>query len=1648
MTYDEFLNFFNDFKKIKSFAGKIKFADQNLQRIGSGSGRIVYDIDGEKVLKLAKNTKGVAQNEVESGIGTRYDTQNIVTKVFEYDENGAWLISEKAKKVNEKRIKKLTGIPSLNDLFYYLKNFESQNKGGRAIFSQAPEIKEQLSEIEFVNDLLDLMNNYNVTSGDLSRPSTYGEVLRDGQPSIVVTDYGLSDEVYNSHYSPQRKQNYRLYELYQYADGNDDILSQADGGEDIRKSMWALIPYDVGDGAGVMNEDFIEFVSNRDYYPNKPLEAMPIMVERFHECVNNLKETLNKAPNKKKFYENLLKLQEYLIKQGFYDRDRLESETVSLNEDELKSASLNREYATQLADAFVKKMNLGGFKFLGGEGNGVAFQLNDGRVLKITTDVCEADAGMKISRVHQPKTIGGVYNVYKIHDTQQNKAAFILIEEFIGGQNPSEFHRLYNIPNKIREELSGDLMYLLVKKKTQKTSPIQGGLEVYPQLAQEILDGNPDAPVSPEDRKKAYDFFMGLYAIKNELIELEIKSNDFNNFNNLGYRNGVLTYFDVGGCFVPEPEFSPEDVIALPENAQQLDEDYDVDIANSIANQIATKLGVNNPKNIGSGKFGVAYDIGNDKILKITKDNSEAAENLYLIGKQLNYIAQPYGVFKVTSKNFEIPETYAIILEKLQTSPEIQRLYERIDFAFDKILDVGIPDVIEHYLGDWDNPYVDKNKINSYLKKNPQDAEFFGGLLRIAEETRELKIQSMDYLNWHNLGYKKNGVLAFFDVGFGNPSLEPHGAETIEVSEDSTSLYSTPTTVGRDDNPVYNQNNLPPSIDNDLDANTAMYEGKKSYMPNSKTVTVKKKCKLGGLGHTSVACNQGDISNLELGKINEGLIPQCRTFWAWVSPNNEFIEVPKLRHQDYIMNVYGDKGDLDYGEVFNQALKDGWVRVIFEYNPDRFMGSLSINGYDKSRVKSVFKEMFFDLVKYGYNVIYLQYENPEGVDSFSTRDAEGKAKMINYIFENINEDIDASEARDDESSLQTILNGKRNIALIGLSNPLIKEKVINAGLNIINVHQTDHPSSIETSIVYRDGHEKQANKLHDFMKSRGGYVNDRTPQEAYIIGKLLEYSDESILQYVNRIYKKLPNGGYVHRSDDELNKFNNQQITLIPSEDDVYKYYMNVDENEKSNIFVKNKIMTEVKLMSLQELPFKQEIQQLGGKIYSVGGAVRDEFLGKESKDLDILITGIPMDKLEQILSKYGRVDAVGKSFGILKFKPKGATEDIDIAIPRTEKPTGGGGHRGFEVSSDHALPIEKDLERRDFTINTIAKDIDGNIVDPYGGQKDLQDKIIRVVNPEAFSDDPLRMLRAVQFASRFGFTIEPETMKMIQDNAERIKEIPPERILTEFDKIVKGGNKLTGAFLLKQTGLLRNIFGKDLGILVGQNVWENVKTMGEFIYLLSHNLVENPAEFYKNRLKGDIDTYKEIRALQLAFESGEATNLVEARSIAHNMYVISPQSLQSNIIPKVIKTAAQELLSGKYPKTIGELAVNGNDLMSLGLQGKQIGNTLKMMLLKIYSGGVINKKEDLLALTSQNKKNLNESYLKHTWNVNGEDVDINFFIKKYDEWNHRGGGAGYTDPSKESVLEFLQNNYEDFSHDEVLNHELFWALTDREVLN
>ncbi len=220
------------------------------------------------------------------------------------------------------------------------------------------------------------------------------------------------------------------------------------------------------------------------------------------------------------------------------------------------------------------------------------------------------------------------------------------------------------------------------------------------------------------------------------------------------------------------------------------------------------------------------------------------------------------------------------------------------------------------------------------------------------------------------------------------------------------------------------------------------------------------------------------------------------------------------------------------------------------------------------------------------------------------------------------------------------------------------------------------------------------------------------------------------------------------------------------------------------------------------------------GQLYEVGGAVRDSLIPgqPESKDIDLLVTGIPFQELLAILSRFGRADLVGRSFGVIKFtqyaKGDMPAETFDFVLPRKEISTGSG-HRDFEVDFDHRLQVEDDLGRRDFTINAIARNVvNGELIDPYGGQADLKAHVIRVAFPNSFREDPLRMLRAVQFAARFNFEIEPATYVSLRENVALIQTVSAERIAEELNKLLVQADKpSTGFLLMQRVGMLKFIF-------------------------------------------------------------------------------------------------------------------------------------------------------------------------------------------------------------------------------------------------
>jgi len=193
-----------------------------------------------------------------------------------------------------------------------------------------------------------------------------------------------------------------------------------------------------------------------------------------------------------------------------------------------------------------------------------------------------------------------------------------------------------------------------------------------------------------------------------------------------------------------------------------------------------------------------------------------------------------------------------------------------------------------------------------------------------------------------------------------------------------------------------------------------------------------------------------------------------------------------------------------------------------------------------------------------------------------------------------------------------------------------------------------------------------------------------------------------------------------------------------------------------------------------------------GGRAYFVGGYVRDRLMNccGESPDIDVEVHGILPDKLKEILSAYGEPLSVGSSFGI--YTVRGA--DIDVAMPRTETATGRG-HRDFETFVDPFLGTKKAAMRRDFTINAMMEDIlTGEIIDHFGGRDDLEKGIIRHVNDISFPEDPLRVLRAAQFAARFEFTVAPETLELCRGID--LSSLPGERIEGEMKKALLKSRK------------------------------------------------------------------------------------------------------------------------------------------------------------------------------------------------------------------------------------------------------------------
>ena len=243
-------------------------------------------------------------------------------------------------------------------------------------------------------------------------------------------------------------------------------------------------------------------------------------------------------------------------------------------------------------------------------------------------------------------------------------------------------------------------------------------------------------------------------------------------------------------------------------------------------------------------------------------------------------------------------------------------------------------------------------------------------------------------------------------------------------------------------------------------------------------------------------------------------------------------------------------------------------------------------------------------------------------------------------------------------------------------------------------------------------------------------------------------------------------------------------------------------------------------------------ISESGNESYVIGGYVRDLILGRKSKDIDIVTLGSGIELAKKVANKL-KVKKVSyfKNFGTAML----ISDDLDIEFVGARKESYQRNSRNPIVENG---TLEDDQNRRDFTINALAislnKDNYGELIDPFNGVSDIENKIITTpLDPDiTYSDDPLRMLRAIRFASQLDFTISEESITSITKNKERISIISKERIAEELNKILLSAIPSTGFLLLDETGLLELIF-PELCALKGVDVVEGMAHKDNFCHTL-----------------------------------------------------------------------------------------------------------------------------------------------------------------------------------------------------------------------
>ena len=424
------------------------------------------------------------------------------------------------------------------------------------------------------------------------------------------------------------------------------------------------------------------------------------------------------------------------------------------------------------------------------------------------------------------------------------------------------------------------------------------------------------------------------------------------------------------------------------------------------------------------------------------------------------------------------------------------------------------------------------------------------------------------------------------------------------------------------------------------------------------------------------------------------------------------------------------------------------------------------------------------------------------------------------------------------------------------------------------------------------------------------------------------------------------------------------------------------------------------KLISiLNSLEFKDDILAAGGNIYAVGGIVRDAIMGTPSDDLDIVVRGIPYDQLFAILSKYGKPTDTShekedgdKDFGSTKFvsgnkkfneylAQNGVARDIDVMLPRKDaKDPNVKGHKGIKSEVNPMFKIEDDLQRRDITINAIAMDLAGKIISSGTGLEDIKNGVIRAVSEDSFVEDPLRMLRAVRFAARYGYDWDPATVKLIRDNAILLSdkaELPRERFLMEFKKMIGKADLAKAVKLLVDLGMFQNIFGVEPKI-DDYKKFDKANSVAEFSYMLfDQESPERILQLAVDNITNATDDIAYIDAVNNYRKNvqGKSLDFIDEINKMAEIYKKSPDAvMNSSYISPEHRGIGVKFQSGLLPKGEHDIAFKGNEFKDfvVGLitkisgefnprnDGRKLGQAKKSAIQAIYKGDLVNIENDI----------------------------------------------------------------------------------------